>query len=325
MLAGYAEARDNAAVFDLSGRGLVEVSGKDAVSFLHNLCTNDIKGLPLGAGCEAFFCTAKARVIAHVFVSRLEVGGREVLWLDMVPGLAGKVLRHLDHYHISEEVELADRSAELSQMHLCGPHARQVWERMLIRLPEHADVVGPLGVFLIGRDYLGLPGYDLFWARDRAAEARRLLTTAGAAAADADTYEVLRVEAGLPAYGVDITEDRLVMEVGRTRQAISFTKGCYLGQEPVVMARDRGHANRTLLGLRLGDGDPVPAGTRVLQGEDEVGQVTSSLRSPRLLSIALAYLRRGSQAPGTRVEVAAEGGRRPAEVADLPFAHPQSA
>jgi folate-binding protein YgfZ len=290
MSDAYEHARSDAALFDLPGRGLVELAGKDAVAFLHNLCTNDVKNLPPGGGCEAFLCTAKARVVAHVFISRLGQAGRDVLWLDMVSGLADKVLRHLDHHLISEEVELTDRSAEYMQMHLCGPRAGEVVEKYLAGSPaplkEFDCVPGghdrAVSGYVRRHDYLALPGYDVFCASAGAAEARGLLTAAGAAPAGPEAYEVLRVEAGFPDYGKDIDEDRFVVEVGRTRQAISYAKGCYLGQEPVVMARDRGHVNRTLLGLKFREGGPVASGAKVFRGGEEVGRVMSSVWSPRL-------------------------------------------
>jgi folate-binding protein YgfZ len=299
MSADYQRAHTDAVLFDQPGRSLLEAAGKDAVAFLHNLCTNDIKALAVGQGCEAFLTTAKARVVAHFFVSRLRHAGREVLWLDTGPGQGEKLLGQLDHYLISEEVELADRSDEIVQMYLCGPRAEEILEHATLH--RRADAA-PLQT--VPRDHLGLPGFALFWPRETAAEARRLLLDAGAAPAGPETYEVLRVEAGFPELGKDMDENRLVMEVGRTRQAISYTKGCYLGQEPIVMARDRGHVNRTLLRLKVTGAAPAPAGAKVLQGGEEVGQVTSSVWSPRFGSIiALAYLRRGSQETGTKVEV----------------------
>src|SRR5262249_9856306 len=133
-------------------------------------------------------------------------------------------------------------------------------------------------------------------------------------------FDILRVEAGVPAWGAELDDERLVMEIGRTGQAISFSKGCYLGQESIVMARDRRHVNRQLLGLRLPAGGPVPAGAKVLHDGGEVGQVTSSVQSPRLGSaIALAYLKRGCQTPGTAVEIDAGSERRQGIVAELPF------
>ena len=193
----------------------------------------------------------------------------------------------------------------------------------------------PLTPFAVCRhDLLGLPGFDLFcptavlseavWERLTPAGATwaevlwNRLAEAGATPAGREAFEMLRVEAGTPAFGPEIDENTFVPEVGRARQAISYTKGCYLGQEPIVMARDRGQVNRTLLGLKL-TGGPAPHGSLVYRDDKEVGRVTSCVQSPRFGTIALAYIRRGSQEPGTAVEVEAEGARRPAVVSALPF------
>src|SRR5262249_39483021 len=326
--AEYRSAREHAALFDVSHRGKVELTGSDAVAFLNNLCTNDVKGLAVGAGCEAFLATAKAKVVAHVLVYRLLLhGNRPGLWLDVTPGMSEKVLKHLDHYLVSEAVECADRTREFAQLHLCGPEAKAVLARALRDdVPDLGPLQHMMRTFGAGatshvrrHDPLGLPGYDVVCLRARAETVWQLLTNAGARPAGLEAYEVLRVEAGTPAYGVDIDEERFAFEAGRTKQAICYTKGCYLGQEPIVMARDRGHANRTLLGLKVAEGGAAPRGARVLRDGNEVGQVTSSVVSPRLGAIALAYIRRGHQEPGTAVEVEADAGQRKAEVAALPF------
>src|SRR5947209_19489241 len=119
--ADYERARSDAALFDVSDRGKLEVRGPDAPSFLHNLSTNDILNLPLGAGCETFFTTAKAKVVAYALVFHIRLsGGRDALWLDVGSGEAEGLIRHLDHYLISEQVETADRTAEFGQFHLAG-------------------------------------------------------------------------------------------------------------------------------------------------------------------------------------------------------------
>src|SRR4051794_19016307 len=122
--AEYAAACDHAALFDESDRGKVEAVGKEALFFLHNLCTNDIKNLAVGAGCEAFLANAKARALAHIHVYRLPPEAPADLWLDAGPGMGEKVFKHLDRHLISEQVELADRTREYVQVHLCGPEAR---------------------------------------------------------------------------------------------------------------------------------------------------------------------------------------------------------
>src|SRR5207248_3318206 len=237
----HEQARAGAALFDSSDRGKVEAAGPDAPAFLHNLCTNDVRGLPPDAGCEALFCTPTAKVVAHALVFRSPPEGRdERLRLDVAPGLSAMLLRHLDHYLISEQVELADRTPDFAQLHLAGPDAPAV------------------------------------------------LARAAGAAVDETTFAP---EAG--------------------RKAISYTKGCYLGQEPIVMARDRGQVNRAFLGVKL-PGGAVPPGSLLYREGKEVGRVTSSVVSPRLGPIGLAYVRRGHQAPGTLLEVDARGQRSPA-------------
>jgi len=327
--AEYRLARERAVLFDLSHRGKVEVTGSDAGTFLHNLCSNDIKDLAVGAGCEAFFLTVQARVVGHALIShRLLADGRHAFWLDLVPGLAEKLLKHLDRYLISEQVEFTDQTRAFAQFHLAGPEAKAILEQALSdKLPDLAELHhvektwGAGATSTIRRhDPLGLPGYDILCPAGQAEGVWRALTAAGARPAGLQAYEVLRIEGGTPVYGVDIDETNLAPEVGRTDQAISYAKGCYLGQEPVVRIRDLGHVNRTLLGLKVASSKPVPCGARLFRDGKEVGQVTSSAVSPGLgTAIALAYVRRGSQQPGTPLEVETEGNRWTAEVVSLPF------
>ena len=133
-----------------------------------------------------------------------------------------------------------------------------------------------------------------------------------------EACEILRIEAGLPRKGADIDENTFAPEVGRIAETICYTKGCYLGQESIVMAHDRGQVNRTLVGVKLRT--PVPHDSRLFAGDKEVGRVTSSVFSPRLgTTLGLAYVRRGHQEPGTKMEVEMAGNRSPAEVVKLPI------
>jgi len=168
-------------------------------------------------------------------------------------------------------------------------------------------------------DPLGVPGYDVVCLNERAAGVWRMVQSTGAVPAGEATFEVLRVEAGTPVYGADIGEDRFVMEVARAPRAVSYSKGCYLGQEPIVMARDRaGFVNRAFLGVKVLEGGTLPPGTKLFRDGAEVGVVTSSVQSPRLnATLALAYIRRGSQDPGLRLDAETVAGKQPVEV--LPF------
>ena len=314
----YAAACSTAAVFDLSNRGQVELTGPDAAQFLHNLSTNDINNLPARHGCEVFLTTNKARVVGHGFAHRL-LAEPPTLVLDIDPGTGAKVAAHLNHFIVSEQVEVVDRTGGIAQFHIAGTRAAAVVEKViggpLEKLADLEHVVHG-DIRIVRHDRLSLLGFDLVGPSGGAAELWRRVVEAGAAPGEPETFNVLRVEAGVPVDTIDMDAERFVVEVDRIQQAISYTKGCFLGQEPVVMARDRGHANRALLGLKIEGDQPVAAGAKVMQGGQDVGQVTSSVWSPRMQAIiALAYLKRGSQATGTAVTVEGRG----ASVTPLPF------
>jgi folate-binding protein YgfZ len=317
--AEYHVAREQAAMFDMSHVGKIEVTGGEAGSFLHNLSTNDVTGLAIGAGCEAFLCTAKARVVAHLLIYHLVLGdGREAYWLDVVPGESEKVIKHLDHFVISEQVEFSDRTREFAQLHLAGPGAKAVLEKALLDdVPNLAELqhmmrtFGSAGACHVRRhDALGVPGYDIVCLGSRAAGVWQLLSGSGAKAAGRNAYEALRIEAGTPWFGRDIDENTLAPEVARTEQVICYTKGCFLGQEPIVRIRDIGQINRTLTGLSIEGTTPVPHGAKLFREGKEVGFVTSSALSPGSGKVAaLGYVRRGQSSPGTPLEVE-EGAKR---------------
>ena len=322
--AEYVQARAGAVLVDESHRGKVEVRGADAARFLHNLTTNDILNLAPGSGCEAFLTTTKAKVIAYLLIYRRNAAS---FWLDVAPGFAERVIQHLDRYLISEQVEFLDHSRAFAQMHIAGPAApgllRKVFgiESVPDEQLQHVTVMfgGSVDSHIRLHDVLGLPGYDLVCPAERAPDAWRRLAESGARPIGREACETLRVEAGLPREGVDIDENTFAPEVGRIAQTICYTKGCYLGQESIVMARDRGQVNRTLVGVKL-PGGTVPVGSRLFVQDKEVGRVTSSVISPRLrAALGLAYVRRGHQTSGTIVEVEIAGARAPAEVVPLPL------
>jgi folate-binding protein YgfZ len=233
----------------------------------------------------------------------------------------------LDRHLIAEQVELADRTAEFAQLHLAGPQATRLLEAalgddvpVLDELLHMERTFGGRATAHVRRhDPLGWPGYDIVCLNARAGEIWQALARAGAKPAGGEAYNVLRVETGTPAYGVDVDDKRFAMELGRTERAISFTKGCYLGQEPIVMARDRaGHAPRLLVGLKLPG--IVPSGSKLFRDAAEIGWVTSAVVSPRAGGpVGLGYVRYASHEPGQRLEVETANGREPAEVASLPM------
>jgi folate-binding protein YgfZ len=323
-LAEYQAARAGAIVVDDSPRGKIEVRGADAARFLHNLTTNDVLRLSPGAGCEAYLTTNKAKVIAHLLIYRAaSPTGPPVFHLDVAPGLADKVIAYLDRYLISEQVEFVNHTAAFAQMHLAGPRAEGVIGDGHLPAAALRHVTTSFGgdaeSWLRRHDALGLPGYDLVCPVEQAASVWQGLIQEGARPIGRDACEMLRIEAGLPRQGADFDENTFAPEIGRIAEAICYTKGCYLGQESIVMARDRGQVNRALVGVQLTEG-PVPHGSPLFADGKEVGRVTSSVRSPRLgTALGLAYVRRGHQQPGTNLEVEAGGKRSPAVVVKLPL------
>lgn len=322
--AEYHAARTGTIVADESHHGKVEVRGVDAPRFLHNLLTNDILSLQPGHGCATFLTTVKAKVIAYLLIYRdAAAEGPPSFSLDLAPGAAERVVSHLDRYLISEQVEFTNATRDFAQMHLAGAQSTAVLGPLVgdASVPgeplRHGAVrfAGSVDGWARRHDALGVPGYDLICPSAQAALVWQRLTEAGARPAGREACEVLRIESGLPREGVDIDESTFAPEVGRGPEAICYTKGCYLGQESIVMARDRGQVNRTLVGVRL-PGGVVPRGSPLFAQGKEVGRVMSSVRSPRLRgdALGLAYVRRGHQEPGTALEVEVNGQRAAAEV-----------
>jgi tRNA-modifying protein YgfZ len=318
----YWQAVRDVAVFDTSNQGQVEAVGPEAGRFLHNLCTNDVLKLSTGTGCEAFLTTAQAKVVGFVIISRTGAGYR----IDAGPGQGARVAAHLDRYIVSEQIEIADRTQDFAQFHVSGPCAGELLASIFsadvlslgeLQFFEHACHGIPCTIHRHGR--LGLPGYDLLCAAAQGSDLQQALCQAGASPAGSLAFESLRVEAGTPVFGPDIDESNLPQEVGRTEKAISFTKGCYIGQETVARIRTYGHVNRSLVGLKLAGSEPAQHGDKLFKEATEVGQVGSSAMSPRLgKAVALAYVRRGNEKPGTVLQVRAAGRQIDAEVAALP-------
>lgn len=306
---GYLAAIESAALFDRSTTGKLLVSGPDAPKFLTNLSTNDIRDLPLGDGCETYFLDHKAKTLFEAWAYHVLHNGAHAIWLETTPARDTQLLQHLDRYLISEAVELSNLTSSFAQFHIAGPRAKAVLEATLAHpvpeLVEFQHMERSLGsgvpVSIRRRDRLGQPGYDLVCEQSSADPIAKILRSVGAIDGTPEDYEVLRIEAGVPVYGPDIDENRFVMEIARVDRAVNYAKGCFIGQEPIVMARDRaGFVNRTFMKLRI-LGDPLPAGTKLTRNDQDAGIVTSSTRSPRYGTIALGYIRRGHQDPGTKL------------------------
>jgi len=320
FLADHRALLEGAGILEMSGRTQIEVSGRDRASFLHNLCTQEMRQLQPGTGCEAFFTQVQGRILAYVNA----YCRTDSILLETVPGQATALLAHLDRYLIREDVQLVDRTAERTGLLVAGALAAGVLSQLLpaaTPLPQqplaHVSLALAGGEVSLRRVPLaGEECYLLDVPRDRSAALRETLVASGARPVGPEALEAARVEAGVPYYGRDISDRNLPQEVGRNERAISFQKGCYLGQETVARIDALGHVNRLLRGVAF-EGSDVPEAGSPLQVDDRpAGQVTSAVYSPRLKSaLALAYVRRESAATGSRFR----SPYGPAAVIDLPL------
>jgi folate-binding protein YgfZ len=317
----YAAIREGAALGAIEARVPLGVSGPDRASFLQGLLTNDIGALAAGTGCYAAWLTPQGRLLTDLHV--LESG--EMILLDVPAAQAGPTLERLDHFLFSEDVRLADLSGSLGSLWVHGPRAAAVLERVLggvEALAGWADYRNARAEFggqpaVVAKvSQLGVPGFVVYVGPARAAALAEALTGAGAVPAGPAALEAARIEAAYPLTGVDMDENTLPLEAGIEPRAISFTKGCYVGQEVIIRVMHRGHGRvaRRLVLLQVSGGVPARGGA-ILAGDREVGSVTSAARSPRLGPVALGYVHRDYVADGSRVEIQADGGRLDAVVA----------
>jgi folate-binding protein YgfZ len=306
-------ALEGVALHDLSARELLAVTGEDRVSFLHGMVTQDVKGIHAHGVAYTALITAKGAMVSDARIWQRE----GELLLETEGGLAGPVKEFLEKHLISEEAEVHLRP-ELAVLALVGPQARAFLEAHL-----GASVDAPAGPFaqvgeaLIAPSHLaGRPGYDLLVPRAQASTWRAALEAKGAVPLDASTYEQVRVEAGVPRFGQDMTETTIPLEANLDR-ALHYNKGCYIGQEVIARATFRGQMSRKLTGLVLGAGELPASGTELHREGKKVGWITSAVRSERLgQAIALAYVHRYSLDAGTQLELPGGG---TATVQPLPF------
>jgi tRNA-modifying protein YgfZ len=292
------------ALVDRSERGKLALTGADAKEFLNGQISNDVEALEPGAGLYAALLTNKGKMLGDLRV--IDLG--DELWLDTERGALQALFDMIRRAAIGWRVELHKRTLQQALLSLVGPRALEVvgagdWAGV-----EHANRRARLGVVdvaLIATDL----GVDVVCAAEDAGRVRDALAVPEAPEAAA---EVLRVESGRPRYGIDLDETVIPQEAGLNERAVSFTKGCYVGQETVARLHYKGKPNRHLRGLRLSAA--VETGAPLLLGERDVGRVGSSVVSPRHGPIALAIVRREAQ-PGA--ELAAGGAR--ATVVELPF------
>ncbi len=248
---------------DRSDRGRLDVLGPDRAKFLHNLTTNDVKRLAVGRGQEAFVTSLQGKTLG--FVTLLACDDRIVLRTD--PGALPGLLPHLEKYGVFDEVTLSPSAS--FEFHLAGGGAEEVLRRAGGEPPDEGDLshrttrVGDVPVLAVREWPIGAAGLSLIGPAEAAGRVRDALHEPGRLQdLDPAASEAMRIEAGTPAFGRDVTADNLPQEVGRDARAISFVKGCYLGQETVARIDALGHVNRLLKGLIFPTGAAVPGPAR---------------------------------------------------------------
>ena len=322
--------RQTSGVIDLSFRGRLCLTGADRVRLLNGQVTNDLKALGELAGCQAAFCGPKGRLVAEAHIYRL----KEELLVEFEPGLAATLIERLEHHIVAEDVQVVDVSPYYGLLSVQGPRSAWVIDRLgaFDTLPSVEDhfvaysdpALGDL--YAMRRSRTGDTGFDLFIPTDAVSMVFDKLVTAARAengrAVGFEALELARFEAGIPRFGIEMNETHLPPETGLERTAISYSKGCYTGQETIARLRTYGQVTKALRGLQLMGGTadlPKPGDTVQWNGKN-MGQVMSARHSPTLnQDLAMAYVRKECNAAGTELTVLTASGSRPAVVVPLPF------
>jgi aminomethyltransferase len=324
----YRTVRNNVGIIDLSHRGKIRLSGKEHIKFLQGILSNDVNKLEVGNGQYSTFLTPKGRMIADMRLCRKS----DSVLLDLEPGLNEKVKELFLKYKISYKVNIEDITDSLSLISVHGPNAKKLTEKTLgQQIPDLKDydfitydTSGKELLIANMKRTLEL-GFDIFVSSDGANKTLwESLIAHGeelyAKPVGLDALETLRIEAGIPRFGVDMDENTIPIEAGLWN-ALSFEKGCYVGQEVIARIKWRGHVNWHLIGFKI-EGDEVPEkDSKIIRDQREIGYITSGAFSPKLNQIiALGYIRREFNNPGTQVTIKTKSNKTfSAEVSEIPF------
>ena len=318
--------RNRAGIVDLSHSGVIKISGSEAERFLNGLVTNDVKSLSRGRGMLAAFLTGHGKVKALCRV--LGLGNSFLILNDSQTH--DKVYRYVYPFSYAGDFAVEDVTAQYGILSVQGPNSLLVMKEVCFEpvtpMGEHQwseAVIAGHNVMVVKASRTGDTGYDILTPIAGVVDVWDFISLKGAFHGlqpfGLEALDLLRFEAGLPVYGIDIDESNMMLETGLS-EAVSFTKGCYTGQEAVAMATYRGHVSKKLSGLTM-EGNRLPSqGDKVLSKGRQVGVVTSAMRSETLgLVTAMAYIKYGFFEPGSTVEVQSEEGTLDALIVELPF------
>jgi folate-binding protein YgfZ len=322
----YEAVRAAAGLLDLSFRGLLELTGGERLRWLNGQITADVKALRPGEGTLGAALSAKGHILSDLAVYGLPAS----VWVELDRDRSETVRTAFDRHIIADDVAVQDASDRYGCLLVAGPEARKIVAETAgpetAALPPWHHAEGSLHGIparIIRSPRLALPGYEIVVPAGQGEEAWETLLEIGRprglVPVGLAALRCLRIEAGWPWYGIDFDESNLLME-SLTGDCVSFTKGCYIGQEVVIRIEHQGHVNKKLCGLVV-SGEVVPQrGAAILAGGRTVGSITSAVQSPALNRvIALGYLRKEVWAPGTALQVTAEGRTLEARVEALPF------
>jgi len=320
----YSAVRDTGAgLIDLSSRGRILVSGSEAVMFLNGLITNDIKSLEMNSWMPAAFANVQGRLLAAVRIIHRADG----YLLDTEQATHETVLKLIERFTLAGDFKVIDLTSVTTAFSVQGRLAVEIVRRVfgedaaLVERQKSLDIdFESEPVTLVRATHTAEDGFDVFIGSNTSSAIQAALISAGARPINEETLETLRIEAGIPRYGIDMDETNVVTETNLD-DAVSFTKGCYLGQEIIVRIKHRGHVAKKLTGIILEQHTPVARNAAILsENGKEIGRVTSSALSPKLnRAIALGYVKYDYLAPGTAVKVSLADDEISGTVAELPF------
>jgi folate-binding protein YgfZ len=329
----YAALRRGVGAIDLSHRTILRITGAERAKFLQGILTNDANRLAPGRGLYGAILTAKGKMQADLTVYALA----DSFWVDAEPEVSDKLFQVLTRYTIGTDATIANDTGARGVIGVYGPRAASALtsafpgvEAPSAQLAVTEQTWRNHSVTVAESGYPGTPGYKLLLPAAALDAAWAAVLDAGTSAVGIDALEAVRIEAGVPRYGSDMSEENFPPEARIEDRAISYTKGCYMGQETIARIKTYGHVNRLLVGLLPETDRPIAPGaalfhsdiTSVLREHKEAGYVTSSIVSPGLKRvIALGYVHRTLATPGTTVSIGAEH-PIPATVVALPFTPP---
>ena len=318
--AEYAATQTGCVMYDSSARGRLKISGSTCLDFLHRMSTNDLLNLSVGQGAATVFTTPLARIIDRTLQY---VRADDILMLTSHAAQARMMAWLRKYIFFNDDVQIADQTKELGMLSIYGPKANAMVQQLigldLSRIALHHWREGRLdqaSILIARADPIAGSGFHLNAAANALPQLRQSLIEAGAIPIGDHAYELLRIEAGQPAYGHELTEDYIPLEAGLWAD-VSFSKGCYTGQEIIARMESRQRVAKQLVGLRF-EAEVAPLAELSIEGS-QVGRVTSTARSPRHGWIGLGYLKAAQANVGQVVQSRFEEQAVTGQVAALPF------